>query len=295
MKRWLALIVVALFFWEEAVAGPVPDDIKKMVTFVLVDGAKGDLVPNGTAFFVGVKDRKNPDRGHVYLATARHVISKTPFGALHPHIYVRLSKRGGGTDIVKIPLISSGPQQSVFLHPDNSVDLAVIPGLPDESKVDFRFFPDDLLTTREKFSELGIREGSEVFFAGLFTHFLGDSANHPVFRFGRVALLTSEKIPWGKWKMDLYLLESSSYGGNSGSPVFFHLGSDRNPGMLVVGPPAIYLAGVMMGAYVDQQPIGVAETAPVAVSRANLGISAVIPAWRLHELLTSKAVADRRK
>ena len=275
-------------------AAPIPHDVKKVVTFILIDDGKGGLIPNGTGFFVGVQDPANPKRHFVYLATARHVISPKPFGPLYPQVYVRLTKKTGGTEIVKIPLISTGPNRSVFVHADSSVDLAVIPGLPSEEVFDFRFLPDELITTKPKFVELGISEGSEVFFAGLFTQFLGEQANYPVVRFGRVALLTPEKIPWGDKKMELYLLESSSFGGNSGSPVFFYLGSDRSPGNLIVGPPQIFLAGVMMGAYQDQQPIGVIETAAIPVSRSNLGISAVVPAYRLHELLFSKEMQESR-
>jgi hypothetical protein len=46
-------------------------------------------------------------------------------------------------------------------------------------------------------------------------------------------MISSEKIPWQDrptepvQEADLYLLETQSYGGNSGSPVFFYLGIDR--------------------------------------------------------------------
>ena len=77
---------------------------------------------------------------------------------------------------------------------------------------------------------------------------------------GRVAMVTDEKIPWKNRLTRLYLIESGSYGGNSGSPVFFHLGSDRKPGVLFLGSPTIKLAGVMKGAFLDHHPLQEVET-----------------------------------
>jgi hypothetical protein len=51
----------------------------------------------------------------------------------------------------------------------------------------------------------------------------------------------------------------------------------------------------MMGAFQDMQPIQMVETDRAAVSRSNLGISAVVPAYRLRELLLSQDLAAIRK
>ncbi len=72
---------------------------------------------------------------------------------------------------------------------------------------------------REDFKKLNIREGTEVFFTGLFVPYSGYERMYPIVRFGRVSLVTEEKIKWKDQLMDLYLIESGSFGGNSGSPV----------------------------------------------------------------------------
>ena len=95
--------------------------------------------------------------------------------------------------------------------------------------------------------------------------------------------------------MDLYLMESSSYGGNSGSPVFFYLGADRQPGALILGSPVLRLAGVMMGTFQDIQPVRFIEQAPVPISVASMGISAVIPAYKLHEILFGEELTKARE
>jgi len=73
--------------------------------------------------------------------------------------------------------------------------------------------------------------------------------------------------------MDLYLIEAGSYGGNSGSPVFFYLGSDREPGSIVIGSPIFKLVGVIQGTFLDAHEIRVVETkeVPIAVLSMKQG------------------------
>jgi len=94
--------------------------------------------------------------------------------------------------------------------------------------------------------------------------------------------------------MDLYLIESASFGGNSGSPVFFHLGVDRQPRSIIVGPPVIKIAGVMKGSFQEARLVKLFETANAPGVESNIGISAVIPAYNLHELLFGKELKKIR-
>lgn len=158
--------------------------------------------------------------------------------------------------------------------------------LPDQQRYDFKVLADEYVTTREDFRNLGIAEGAEVFFTGLFQPHVGEQRNYPVVRFGRVAMVTNERIAWeGGLKSELYLIEATSSSGNSGSPVFFYLGAEREPGKIIVGPPVLKLAGVVQGFFGERRPIEMVETAQVPVSVSNLGIAAVIPAHKLHEIL----------
>jgi hypothetical protein len=83
---------------------------------------------------------------------------------------------------------------------------------------------------------------------------------------------------------DLYLIESGSYGGNSGSPVYFYIGMERPTG-IVLGSPIIKLAGIMKGTFQDVEPITTVETNATPVARSSMGIAIVVPAYKLHELL----------
>ena len=89
----------------------------------------------------------------------------------------------------------------------------------------------------------------------------------------------------------LYLIETQSYGGNSGSPVFFSLGADRSPKSgFILGSPVIKLAGVMRGRFNDTSPVlGFIQnpTASTPVTLPSIGIAAVTPSYFLHEILFS--------
>lgn len=276
-------------------AAAIPDDVKKVVAFIYAEDQTGVQVPNGTGFFVAVPNEDHPERVHVYLVTAKHVLTKGEGGPWLARVFLRLDKLDGGTESPALDLITSGPGKNVFVASDPTVDVAVIPALPDQKVIDFKALPLALVTSQEDFPKLHISEGSEVFFTGLFLPHIGHSKNYPVVRFGRVALLSDEKVSWNGTPTDLYLIESSSYGGNSGSPVFLFLGADRTPGSITVGPPELRLAGVMKGAFQDIQPIKAVGTAAVPVSISNLGIAAVVPSYHLKDILNSAELVKQRK
>ncbi len=292
----LMLVVVAICIgFDSLLAAPIPPEVKSVVVFVFVPGNKPDqYMPYGTAFFVGVKSPKSPDRSFVYLVTAKHVLQTPDQKSWLPNILLRLNTKTGDSEILKVPVTLSGTDKTVFFHPDSSVDIAVIPALPDEKKFDFKILPEEMITTEKDFKDLKITEGSEVFFTGLFSGYLGARKNYPIVRFGRVSLVTDEKIRFANQDAQLYLIESGSYGGNSGSPVFFYFGSDRTPGMLVVGPPVLKLAGVMKGCFQDCQPVTEIETSKASIAQSNMGVAAVVPAFKLHELLFGPELAKQR-
>lgn len=64
-------------------------------------------------------------------------------------------------------------------------------------------------------------------------------------RFGRVALMTQEKISTDLGYSELHVVECQTFPGNSGSPVFLVLGPLRKPGVL--GGFRILFFGIMHG------------------------------------------------
>lgn len=303
----LGLIILAPLTTAMAThATTIPPEIKKTVTFIFLADKEGRLkidtstkrpVAIGTGFFVIVDEQQLNKKTHFsYLVTAKHVM-QDPAGGIYTRIFVRLNKLGGDSEFIPIDLL----KQKMFTSDDSSVDIAVIPLGLNPSVADAKAIPDDMLSAKASFDELHIAEGSDVFFVGLFTSYYGDKRNNPVVRFGRVAMLPDERISFGQsGKEWLYLIETQTYGGNSGAPVFFSLGPDRNPDALVIGPPDIKLAGIMKGFFNQRTPVELAttvqtnapQTIPVAV--LNSGIAAITPAYLLHDILFSAEVKQLR-
>jgi hypothetical protein len=115
-------------------------------------------------------------------------------------------------------------------------------------------------------------------------------------------MLPEDRITWQEngqppQVVELYLVETQSYGGNSGSPVFFLFGADRNPGSIIIGPSVLKLAGIMRGSFNESRLIGFVQPAavpPIPVSSQNIGIAAVTPAHLLHEILFSDGLKKFR-
>lgn len=295
MKRIVAVSIFLFFVLHSSFGAPIPGQVRKAVGFIFVPGPNDQRMPNGTCFFVYVKDQTHTGRGWGYLVTAKHVLQDTS-DAFYPKVWVRLNKKSGGVENFELPLASSGTSRNIFIHPDSSVDLAVVPvAEPDPNVYEVSAIDEDLLTSEKDFSALNIREGSDIFFTGMFLPYIGANRNYPIVRFGKVALLTDEKVMWNQVPTDLYLIETLSFGGNSGAPVFFYLGTDREPGSIMVGAPILKLAGIMEGFFNDFEPIAVVETRAVPVSKLNSGIAAVTPAYKLHQILYSQELQNTRK
>ena len=282
IRRYLTVFLAAL--WVAPLIGmqadPIQQDLKKVVTFVFAPNDKGELVPNGTAFFVELDEHVTTNQHHAhYLVTARHVIS-APNKSLLPLIVLRLNTKSGALTQAFIPFVTQGSEKNIFFNQDPTVDLAVI----DVSRlaflshtptdIDVVNLPPDIITTKKDFVDLKISEGTEVFFIGLFHSYFGTAHNYPIVRFGKVALITDERIDCPeprpdsgtnilqRTQQDLYLLECTSTPGNSGSPVFF---SFTEP-----GTPKFKLAGIMKGVFTEFEPIVAIPTAnPSLASRSG--------------------------
>jgi hypothetical protein len=105
-----------------------------------------------------------------------------------------LDTRNGDVQFVPADLTLNG-QRIVFAHPDPTIDLAVVPVVPSETLFDFEILSDDMLSTKDTFTQYNIAEGTDVFFVGLFTTYYGEHQNVPITRFGRMAMFPDELVP----------------------------------------------------------------------------------------------------
>lgn len=269
-------------------------DLKKCIAFVFINAANQQLLPNGTGFFVGVNSEIDTSELFIYFVTAKHVL-RDQKGKFFKEIHLRMNTRSGNTTTLSVPLFTQG--QIRFLVPsDSTVDLAVIPLLPDVERFDFLCLPIEMIASKDVIKKKQIREGDDVFFCGLFQNYYGELRNYPIFRFGKVALLTDERVLFENELSELYILETTSFGGNSGSPVFFKLGSMREPKRIAIGGSQYFLAGVMRGYFGALIDTAVVETKrTLSVPFQNAGIAGVVPAYLLLDLLNSPVLKQQRQ
>lgn len=282
MNKKLSVILVALAVGAPMVNGStIPPGLKRHAAFIFQNDGTNSL-PIGTCFSVGVPNSKSTNGGHFqYLVTAKHVLVDTN-GLMRSNLWVRVNRWKGGTEM--LPLHTDKFMRPLFVHTNGSVDLAVVDWAPAQEEFDFPFLSIDLLAGRDAVSSGKLAEGDDVFFPGLFVNYYGNSNNVPVVRFGRVSILPIEPIHWGREKCELYLIESTCFGGNSGSPVFVRYSVDRDGG-LRLGGGELFVAGVLIGYFNDLQPLRWVDVAAVPVNANNSGISAVVPAYLIRDIL----------
>jgi hypothetical protein len=252
----------------------IPDEIRKCVVFIGVNTNKGmDL--KGTAFFV--EEEGKYDTRFIHLVTAKHILESWAKDRSDP-IYIRINLKNGKRDFVPTNYDQWIP------HPNDSVDIAVIPNINLHNDMDIDFIPYPLvkLLSNDVIKEFEVGIGDEVFLPGLFTRHFGEEKNIPIVRTGNIAAMPEEKIE-GEI---LYLIECRSIGGLSGSPVFVHLGNTRRIDCGLAAHISekgkfdypFYLLGVMKGHWdTSESDIDIFIDGKGNRQSINMGIAKVIP------------------
>ena len=284
------IFILTLFiFTFLIIKGQSVSDLKSVTAFIYVQDSLGRKSPNGTCFFVGIRSKQDTTQYYPYLVTAKHVLQKEG-EEFHTEIFVRMNTKDSSR-FSHVPIDTNSTQRSVYFHSDPSIDIAVIPYLPLENDFIFKFIDTSFIFDRKAFQSLQIHEGLETLFTGLFTAFIGDAKINPIVRFGKIALVSEEKIDWVKGKSDLILVETSSYGGNSGSPIYFKIPipNSFNGYQLILG-------GILSGTFRDLAEIKVIENSNIVpIVPYNNGISAITPVYLLREILYSDELSKLRK
>jgi len=214
-------------------------------------GASGFVVYHESTHFTGMP---------YYIATNAHVI-RDGFSV------IRINKKSEGYDVLE-----SHPAMWLE-HPDGD-DLAICPIMlfPDH---DFNFVRDTGCVDEDKLRQFNIGVGDEVFMVGRFIYHSGERRNIPIARFGNIAMMPLEEIENGIGKKRKhFLVEVRSVSGFSGSPVFVY-DVPTSPSLDNVRPERFtsLLLGIDCG------------HSPKREKQLSAGIAAVVPAWRLVELL----------
>ena len=274
-KIFFYLFIIPIFCKGQSMS-----TIKSAVSFVYIKDSLGNLVPNGTCFFVGIKSKKDTSQYYPYLVTAKHVIQKKD-GNFYKEIFVRMNTKDSSSKFTYLEIESNLPYKNIFTHDDSSVDIAVIPYAPPKKDYIFNYLDSTFLLEKQGFKSLNLQEGTEAFFTGLFTAYTGEKKIYPIVRFGRISLITDERIDWVGMKREMLLVETSSYGGNSGSPIYFNIVDS-------IGRRRLILGGILNGTYRDVAEIKIVQTGLTPVAVYNNGISGITPVYLLRDILYSK-------
>lgn len=238
--------------------------------FVNVDGGK---IPNGTGFLVGIPSTLQTGK-FIYIVTAKHVLQDKN-GQYFDNVSVKFNTLKDSSEYFKLDLNSKGDHKNIFIHQDESVDLAVIPVII-PNHLDYKTIPYTSIIKMSDYESEQINIGTNVFFTGLFTAYVDSKRINPIFRFGKLSLIPTEKIMFAKKMRDLLLIESSSFGGNSGSPVIYEYKKS--------GKEIVKLAGVVLGHYSQKNIIKDNDEESLEVL-SSLGITAITPSEFILDIL----------
>jgi hypothetical protein len=274
----------------------IPDQLLKCVVFIGYKNQHNEYRFAGSSFWIsrhGPDDLKEEYR-LAYLATAAHVITKIKQESADGRVWLRINTKSGGQEWYETPVACW------TTHPDPSVDLAVLKigiaqqwdhiAWPLEACVFIEQL--DTIDTGDRKVELG----DELFFAGLFYPHKGEKKNIPIVRVGNVSALRNEPVMNRDGvPMDLYLVDSRSIGGLSGSPVFIdiltakrtlpptwgHMSAAYPPN----SPSRFKLFGIIHGHFGnDVEPDAAADDGKETI-KVNMGIAMVIPEEKLTDVI----------
>ncbi len=271
----------------------LPDQVLNTVCFIAHSAP--EIKYGGTAFVVAMKGSHG--NAFLHLVTAKHVAEAVEHV---PFVIGVNTKRGQ-----KALLDANYDADHIvkwWYHPTepNAVDVAVTMFGPDQYEkldIEWVFYP-NMFVTPEIRKKAGIGIGDEVAAVGLFTAFSGKDKHSPIVRIGNLAMLPEERVPVkGFDPMEVYLAESRSIGGLSGSPVYVrqtlsmdvktHSGEMAN----LAGCGKIYFLGLMHGHW--ELPAGFVNSVPSEA--INMGISIIVPAHKILEVLNHPELVEMRR
>ncbi len=270
----------AYWTWEPSLPR-LPDDFVDCCVYLYpsrVDAEKGSKI-GGSGFLFGVGAEHLPNANFLYAVTNRHVIESG-------NTVVRLNTRDGKTDFLEFTELD-------WTNHPNGDDLAVatLPPLTDLHK--YNFLDNNHLISKALVDQYNVGPGDDIFVVGRFVNQEGKQQNTPSVRFGNLAQMPPAPISQprgsGVFEQESFIVEARSIGGFSGSAVFLIMSSQfirpnrPNPGEL----NRVFLLGIDWGYICDWDTVhdSVGRPQPSLQVRTNTGMMAVVPAWKLKELI----------
>ncbi len=268
------LFLVIITSYAQNIEEVMPN-IKKISAFISCKNG------TGTCFFLKFNKVVGKSDTNYFIVTAKHIIQDS-IKKNCDTIEIFANSKTGRVGIEKIPLFVNGVKQNVFFHSDSSVDIAIIQ-YKKMSSYDIEYLDQSHVVSRPGFTNPSIIEGAETFFIGWFKNFYGTKKIQPIVRFGRICLIPEERILTLNGLSEVIIIESASFGGNSGSPLYFKNIWGGQQGSFTLG-------GIVSGTFTDDIYIKNKEGSlvPNENVRFNNGVSYIVPAYLLYELIVGE-------
>lgn len=180
---------------------------------LLIESRKKAIVFLG--YYNEIDDRTEPiatgflirKEGLFILVTAKHVVfnsSKNEF--IDQNLLMFASGKNNDTIIIPISHFKNLFDTDWFFHPDENIDIAIIPISFDEEIMNIRVIPPKYRLTIDQIHEL-----FEVFYLSYQPGIEYEDWVDPILRTGTISRINKDKT---------FLIDGFSFPGNSGSPVF---------------------------------------------------------------------------
>jgi hypothetical protein len=283
--RWL---------WDKHREMRIHESVRKSVVFLGIRDSGGAFAPYGTGFITAFRERE-----HIVsvLITAKHVLNA--MRATRQPLVARVNTIDGRAAVGTL----EGPW---FEHPSDKycdITLAFFSG--SNATFDFRAIDlDRAVVSKELAEKYDIGCGDEVSTMGLLVRHFGEDRNIPVVRTGNIAAMPDEPINLDEYGFQrVYLVESRSIGGLSGSPVFFNMSPVRilnGASQLMTNVEMHYLLGVNVGlletsAHADRAPSETLRQRELFLETMSSGIAMVVPVERILEIINGEEMMAYRK
>lgn len=279
---------------DDLAMGRIPDPFLDCVVHLYPskeDAEDGSGI-GGSGFIAGVISEPLPQPfWFLYVVTAKHVVQEGS-------VFVRMTTTTGEKFVYET-------NETNWAYHQAGDDLAVCVISFDPNRFRFNFVPINDFMRKEQCEPLDIGIGDETFIVGRFINHEGKQRNSPTARTGIISQMPLEPINIRGRDQECFLVEARSFGGFSGSPVFWRvlpfsgMRKIKNYQQGQIGP---LLLGVEVGYVYDWSPVCDSAGRPIMHGsdpaqqvQINTGMMVVVPAWRLVELLTEgKPLARRR-
>jgi Trypsin-like peptidase domain len=248
--------------------------------------------PAGTGFLLSYDES-------TYIVTAAHVakqLTEVPFG-------IRLNREGDG--LGQVDYIESARW---YLHPDDTVDVAVIPYKPPRwARVKFVWGKYIMSDFKRETKDIGV--GDLAYVVGILKALRAKDKNVPVVHTGHIASMADgEKIPTTDWRsnaenpplldIDAYLVQAPTMPQSSGSPVFVRrtinsVLKTETESLRTTVAGSVWLLGLWHGAWInDVSTLLQVSDGSVTV---GTGMGLCIPAPKIIQVLQTDELMTMRQ